>query len=243
MLDPPGSERRVLGLEDLSWRVPRGITPEGRFLASQRELIRAHQNDPYGETHLDKVRCGAAVVVAAAILSGPAPTRRLLDALGPALEARGLGRKLGFVLSIRRRLDEHGELDRRHIAYLQEMTMLAFGRGRQGSEDVDFSAMLAAAGFGLRRVGTTNVREVMAKLAPNEMVGLRYDVSRLGHLVLLGRDAEGQLYIYDSARKSSTFFKHASSGPMFEEYLGKRGAGIAGGVAFSYPSASQRSAG
>jgi hypothetical protein len=215
-------------------RLPRGFTDGASgFAASQRLLDEVGQLDHFSETQTDRYRCVAALVTCAAILSGPSATRRLLASLPTELQRRGHRDRLDMVRAIERQIDG-GSLDARHLANFQDVVMLAFGGGpKDGTDENGFLAMLSAANFSTRRAGTLPMRNVLAALAPGEMVGLlRAKQMTLGHMVLLGRDADGQAYIFDSARRHGTFVREAKSPPAFAEYVDRHNAAVAANVVF-----------
>jgi hypothetical protein len=228
---------------------------DGAFKETRQNLMLAFQLDSLEITKADDFRCGAAAVVAGAVLSGREYVVRLVDrvtSLALAGTSKGaIDRSL--IDRVRADLDDDGELSVESLQMLEDVVQFAYGseEATPSTQPNELLAMFAATGLERRPVDVDDVHRAARELRPGEMFVLRYPndgpIGLLngwlmggggGHLVLIGRDDDGRYYLFDALGPSGvkgTMLKVSEHPKVLQSYLDTGWAKVWGGHVFLRP--------
>lgn len=171
------------------------------WLDAPHALAGVGQFDRLKTTKHDDAKCSTMVAMAAAVVGGEDHFVRFLDAVAKKREGRA--DDLAIIDRARTAVAEK-KLTSRHLQEFTEVVVRAYGV-ENGAYDGQISEMVRASGYQPVKIGSSKPADLVAALAPNEVVPLSImspeeDGSSvlIPHITLIWMDARGVVRLYDS---------------------------------------------
>ncbi len=189
----------------------------GAWLDVDAALGGLDQFDRLAATIHDGDRCGAMAAIAAAVVGGEGA----FDTLLSHVEARRASDSADTkTLAVIRANFEARKLRTRDLHLFADCVMRAYvPHGfNSGSTDGQEATMIRASGWTSTKQASTKPADLLASLAPGEIVPLSLDVTQDGkgwHWILAWRDASGALALYDSDDQPGPHVHHGGT-PDFD---------------------------